>query len=289
MAGAERYCFIRIAVTSHPIIYAGLRHQNTRTVALYARVSTDDQDPQRQLEELCEHARRASPDADTEPYVDVISGTEDGEQFQRSWTDIGDDRLQAVIVHEISRLSRLGAGAIEEFISYALEHDTAVEDLEVGLSLRVEDSDMQRAMYELLATVMGKLADIERKQTLRRLRSAREAGKWTGRPPVGFYVEDGYLCVDPEAALRVQDALQRMLAGETIVDVAAETGIAESTPRRLRDERRALYLDTEAEDERVSAALEDAGVEGVDAPTDGLEELRARVAVSEDAADEHHG
>ncbi|MFC6943254.1 recombinase family protein [Salinirubellus sp. GCM10025818] len=261
-----------------------------RKVALYARVSTDDQDPQRQLEELQEYAQQNYPDHETETYADRISGTEDGEEYRRLWEDIGEDRLQAVVVHEISRLSRLGAGEIEEFISHALEHDTAVEDLEVGLSLRVEDSDMQRAMYELLATVMGKLADIERKQTLRRIRSgirsAREAGKWTGRPPVGFTVENGYLRVDPEEFLRVQDALQRVLAGETIVDVAEEVGLAESTLRRLRDERRSLYLDTQAEDERVSAALEDAGIESVDAPRGDLE---ARVRALEDALDEDDG
>lgn len=150
---------------------------------------------------------------------------------------------------------------------------------------------MQRAMYELLATVMGKLADIERKQTLRRIRSgirsAREAGKWTGRPPVGFTVENGYLRVDPEKFLRVQDGLQRVLAGEKIVDVAEETGVAESTLRRLRDERRSLYLDAQAEDERVIAALKDAGVEGVEAPADDdLEELRERVAALEERAED---
>ena len=254
-------------------------------VGLYARVSTTDQDPERQLEELREHARRNYPDVDTEPYVDVISGTENGEEFQRLREDIAEGHLEAVIVHEISRLSRLGAGVIEEFIAHALEHDTAVEDLEVGLSLRVEDSDMQRVMYELLATVMGKLADIERKQTLRRvksgIRSAREAGKWTGRPPVGFHVEDGYLRVDPEEFLRAQDALQRVLAGETIVDVAADSGLAESTLRRLRDERRDLYLRTEAEDGRVAEALETAAVEGVDDfkdPADPIADLQERVA-----------
>jgi DNA invertase Pin-like site-specific DNA recombinase len=265
-----------------------------RKVALYARVSTDDQDPQRQLEELQEYAQQNYPDHETETYADRISGTEDGDEYRRLWEDIGEDRLQAVVVHEISRLSRLGAGEIEEFVAHALEHDTAVEDLEVGLSLRVEDSDMQRAMYELLATVMGKLADIERKQTLRRIRSgirsAREAGKWTGRPPIGFYVgDDGFLRVDPEEFLRVQDGLRCVLAGKKIVDVAKETGVAESTLRRLRDERRDLYLDTEAEDERVSTALEDSGVEGIDAPADDLEDLQERVAALEERAGETDG
>lgn len=271
------------------IMWVGAVHQNVQKVALYARVSTSDQDPQRQLEELREHAERSFPDSETEPYVDVISGTEEGEEFRRLWDDIGAGELDAVIVHEISRLSRLGAGAIEDFIRHALEHDTAVEDLEVGLSIRVEDSDMQRAMYELLATIMGKLADIERKQTLRRIRSgirsAREAGKWTGRPPVGFTVEDGYLRVEPEEFLRTQTALQRILAGEAIVDVAEDSGMAESTLRRLRDERRSLYLDTEATDERVSAALNEAGVEDVDAPTDELDELRRRIEELEGEGD----
>jgi transposase-like protein len=113
---------------------------------------------------------------------------------------------------------------------------------------------------------------------------AQDSGKWTGRPPVGFSVEDGYLRVEPEEFLRAQDALQRVLDGEPIVDVADEVGIAESTLRRLRDERRELYLDAEPDDERVATALDEAGVEEVDTPTDELEELRERVENLEEEA-----
>jgi DNA invertase Pin-like site-specific DNA recombinase len=258
------------------------------TVALYARVSTSEQDPERQLEELREFATENYPDADTTTFADTISGTEAGEAYTELWDAIGRGEFDAVVVHEISRLSRVGAGEIADFIRHALEHDTAVESLDVGLSIRVDDPEIQQSVYTMVANIMGDLAKIERQQTLRRIRSgirsAREAGKWTGRPPVGFRVEDGYLRVEPEEFLRAQDALQRVLDGEPIVDVADEVGIAESTLRRLRDERRELYLDAEPDDERVATALDEAGVEEVDTPTDELEELRERVENLEEEA-----
>ena len=259
------------------------------TIALYARVSTTEQDPERQIEELREHVDNHYSNAEVATYADVIGGTETGEEYTALCDAIAANRFDAVVVHEISRLSRVGAGEIADFIRHALEHDTSVESLDVGLSIRVDDPEIQQSVYTMVANIMGDLAKIERQQTLRRIRSgirsAREAGKWTGRPPVGFEVEDGYLRVDPEEFLRVQDALQHIFAGKAVVDVADEVGIAESTLRRLRDDRPGLYLRAEAEDDRVAEALEAAAVEGAsnsvnqqaDTVADELDELQRRV------------
>jgi len=42
--------------------------------------------------------------------------------------------LCTVVVHELSRLLTARWGEIHDFIQHALEHDTSVRDLEVGLS-----------------------------------------------------------------------------------------------------------------------------------------------------------
>lgn len=108
---------------------------------------------------------------------------------------------------------------------------------------------------------MGDLAQIEHQQKIQRIcsgvRAAQDAGKWTGRPPVGFVVEDGYLRVDPAEFLHVREALARAERGETYADVAEDTGIPESTLRSLADGRRDLYFSGEADDNRIDAALED--------------------------------
>lgn len=232
------------------------------TVALYARVSTADQDPDRQLDELRVFAADAYPDHEIAEYVDVVSGTAtERAEYDRLWSDIGEGDVAVVVVDEISRLSRLGSGEIHRFIQHCLEHGTSVEDREVGLSLDVDDSDLSQAITETLIGLMGSLAKVEHKQKLRRIRSgiaaAQDAGKWTGRPPRGFTVEDGYLRVDVEEFLRTRAAVERVVGGEAVTDVAEDVGLPTSTLSRLAEERPELYLRGVAEDDRVNAALDE--------------------------------
>ena len=235
----------------------------TETVAIYARVSTKNQDPQRQLQELAEFAQQEYPDGSVIPYEDIVSGTDTDEaaRYQELREDIEAGEVDIVVVDEISRLSRLGGGEIHNFIQFCLEHDTSVRDREVGLSIDVDDSAVDQAVSEMLIGLMGDLARIEHKQKLRRIRSgiaaAQEAGKWTGRPPIGFEVEDGRLRVDVEEFLRVRAAIERVAAGEARSTVAEDTGIASSTLKNSYDERADLYLFGEDEDERVEAAVDE--------------------------------
>lgn len=112
-------------------------------------------------------------------YTDIISGTETqrGEEYQRLHVDIEDGALDVVVVHELSRLSRLGAGEIHEFLEFCLSHETGVQDLEVGLDISLEDDLVDRAVSQLIAGVMGDLARVEHKQKLRQIQSGIEAGE----------------------------------------------------------------------------------------------------------------
>lgn len=233
------------------------------TVALYARVSTSDQDASRQVEELRTYAADHYPDHDHNEYVDIVSGAarEGRDEYDRLRDDVEAGDVDVVVVDEISRLSRLGAGEIHHFIQLCAEHATSVEDREVGLELDVTDSAVDQAVTRMVAGLMGSLAEIEHKQKLRRIRSgieaAQEAGKWTGRPPRGFTVDDGYLRVDPEPFLRIRSAIERVAAGDPASGVADDTGIPSSTLSRLVDQRAELYLHGEAADDRVEAAVDD--------------------------------
>ena len=112
----------------------------------------------------------------------------------------------------MSRLSQLGGGEIHNFLQHALEHETSIRDLEVGLDLDVDDSMVDQAVTQMIAGLMGNLARIEQTQKVRRIQSgidaAQEAGKWTGRPPTGFEVIDGHLQVAPEEYLRVRAGME---------------------------------------------------------------------------------
>ncbi|SNR36374.1 recombinase family protein [Halorubrum vacuolatum] len=233
------------------------------SAAIYARVSTADQDVARQLDEARDHLDGLGVEQ-IEEYPEVVSGAADTDTrdvYSELLDDVASGKFDLVVVHEISRLSRLGPTEIHEFIQHCLEHDTGVEALDVGLNIHVDDGELQQTIYSMVARLMGDLAQIEHQQKLQRIRSgvraAQKAGKWTGRPPAGFVVEDGYLRVDPAEYLHIREALSGIERGKTYADVAKDTGIPESTLRSLTNERRDLYLLGEANDDRVDAALED--------------------------------
>ena len=98
-----------------------------------------------------------------------------------------------------------------------MEHDTGVEALDVGLKIHVDDSELQQTIYSMVARLMGDLAQTEHTQKLQRIRSgvraAQSTGKWTGRPPGGFVVEEGYLHVDPADFLHAREAVARVDRG----------------------------------------------------------------------------
>jgi len=256
-------------------------------VGLYARVSTDEQNVDRQIQQAREYAESTYPDASIEMYPDVISGAAEqrGEYYDELWSDIADGELDAVVIHELSRLSRLGAGAIHEFLEHCLEHDTSVKDLEIGLEIDVDSSMVDRAMKQMLAGIMGDLARVEHKQKLRRINSgiqaAQNAGKWTGRAPRGFEVgdEDQRLHVETEEFLRTRAALERCQNGEAVAAVADDVGMPESSLRYILgdDERLAMYFHGEHSDERKQAALNDI-TPLPDVDVDDDQDLEERVA-----------
>jgi DNA invertase Pin-like site-specific DNA recombinase len=82
------------------------------SAAIYARVSTDEQDVSCQLEECREHIAQQFPeieDSAIDVFADVVSGAAEdgGEQYRDLWAAIKTDDYDLVVVHELSRLSRL--------------------------------------------------------------------------------------------------------------------------------------------------------------------------------------
>lgn len=270
--------------------------------AIYARVSTEDQDIQRQLDETREFLQQHVEADEVVEYPEVISGTTSGGErdvYDQLWDDVAAGEFDIVVVHEISRLSRLGGTEIYDFIQHCLEHETGVESLDVGLSIRVDDPALKQTLYTMVANIMGDLAKIEHQQKLQRIqsgiRAAQKAGKWTGRPPRGFTVgDDKKLHVDVEEFLATRDALARIAHGESRVKVAEDTDIPQSTLTRLYDNRRDLYLSGEGEgyDDRVDAAVEELRpLDDLDPDEAGKLEARMRRVVREEleAAREESG
>lgn len=210
-------------------------------------------------------------------------------QYTCLWEDIAVGEIDVVVVPEISHLSRLGGGEIYEFIQHALKHETGVESLDVGLSIRVDDPALQQPIYTMIANIMGNLAKIEHQQKMKRIRSgiraAQNEGKWTARPPRGFYVgEDKRLHVDSSEFLETREALERIEQGEKTVLIAEATGIPDSTLRYIvnDDERRAMYFYRETNDARVGPAIDELGeLPELDLPDGNLDD-RVRAIVRDE-------
>lgn len=89
----------------------------------------------------------------------------------------------------------------------------------------------------------------------------RDFGAWDGPTPPGFAVDEetGRLVVDPDRFREIRSALAQLDDGGSLEEVANTTGIDAGTLEESR-ERTERYLDGSATDERIEAALAEAGI-----------------------------
>lgn len=85
-------------------------------------------------------------------------------------------------------------------------------------------------------------------------------GPWSGPTPAGFTVDEETrtVTVDREEYEAIREALVRLDQGEQLEEVVAESRFDEETLANCFD-RRSLYLEARADDERLEAALVEAG------------------------------
>lgn len=211
--------------------------------AVYARVSTEEQDLQRQLDETTDYllSRFDVERGDVEYYKDTGSGGDTQRKaFQELLTAVENGDHDTVVVLELSRLSR----------SMSDLSDTVERLKNDGASLHVVSRDLQLdpekndPMTEAFFYLMGIFAQLERDMLRERTRSgieaAQKAGKHTGRPPYGFTTNsEGYLQPDENYDTAVV-ALEKLDAGESKRSVANATGISRRTLGRL-EENREMY------------------------------------------------
>ncbi len=168
----------------------------SKRVAIYARVSTSDQDSGMQLVELREHAaRRGWKIADE--YVDEgISGTKASRpQLDRLMADARRRRFDAVFVWRFDRFARSTShllAALEDFRALGVDFVSIHEAI-----------DTTTPLGRMVFTVVAAVAELERSIIVERVRAgvarARAKGKRLGRPPgsgipvaeVGRLIESG--------------------------------------------------------------------------------------------------
>lgn len=207
-----------------------------RRVALYGRVSTEDQAERGtiagQVAFLRDFCRLYSLDVAGEYFDDGISGTvslADRPEGRRLIEDVQAGRIQEVIVYRLDRLGRTLRALLDA-------HDNLAG---MGVTIRsaTEPFDTATPIGTFLFQLLGSLAQLERSTITERMLMGRDrvakAGKWTGGPiPLGYDLDaDG--CLIP--SLRMVDAL-----GITEADFArliftrvAEGGTVQSECLRL--------------------------------------------------------
>ena len=188
-------------------------------VAIYACVSTGEQNPELQLRELRDYAERRGFIVHRE-YVEKVTGDlrrrKRAPEFEAMMADARRGRFDCVLVWKYDRFARsLGAlvAALQEF-----------RDLGIDFISHTQAIDTTTPMGRLFFHVIGSFAEFERDVIVERVRAglanARAKGKRLGRP-----------VRDPAAEQRVL-ALKRD-EGLSLRQIAAREGLSPSGVRKM--------------------------------------------------------
>ncbi len=185
--------------------------------AVYARVSTVDQEPENQLQELRRYVEARSWTA--QEYVDHgVSGTKDRRPaLDRLVADARQRKVDTVVVWRLDRLGR----SLRHLVTLLDE----LQALGVGFVSLGEGIDLQTPAGRLQLHILAALAQFERERIAERVRAglarARANGRRLGQKPPDISSGD----LDRTAHLSIRRA-------------AAELGIPRSVLHRARVSRR---------------------------------------------------
>jgi len=214
-------------------------------VACYTRVSTADQNLDRQLTATREYAadRLGADLAELEVYRDKSTGTDTGRSGYRSlMTDAKAGEVDAVVVHEVSRVAR-SISDLERTAERLREAGVEFHVVSEGLEMRPDEEDpYQRALFQMLG-VFGELEAKIKRQNLREGIAARqESDEYRHGPaPLGFEKNDGRL-VEAGNYQRVCEVLDQVVREEMSKRQAArELDTSRKIVRRAIEKRGGLY------------------------------------------------
>ena len=194
--------------TESPYNHVRVRDLNHDRVAIYARVSSDEQAQAGTIENQIDFARRYCDlhgllihDFYTDEGVSGALAVEERPNGRRLLDDARAGKFSAVLVYRVDRFARSTLHLLHA-------HDV-LRQAKVALRSMTEPFDTATPLGEFIMTLLGSLGALERatiieRTNLGRLRAARE-GRWLGgKPPYGYRVVDKRLVVEPTEAAIVQ-------------------------------------------------------------------------------------
>lgn len=180
--------------------------------AIYCRVSTADQNCQRQERELLEYAQKAGYEV-VGVYQETASGAKDDRTKRAKVMALAQRRkINVVLVTEMTRWGRSTPDLI----------NTLYELQSKGVSLIAQSGlqfDLSTPQGKLVASVMAAFAEFERDLIRERVKSglaaARAKGKRLGRPPLSLLIKSKVLAAKAE--------------GKSYTQISVELGISRSS------------------------------------------------------------
>ncbi|VVB63105.1 Uncharacterised protein [uncultured archaeon] len=186
----------------------------TKRLALYARVSTDDQRADLQLDALRQYAQARGLEVARE-YVDHESGAKESRPaLNEMLADARRGRISAVAVWKIDRLGRS--------VAHLLTVLTELQSLGVAFVSLQEAIDTGTPAGRMVFTFLGAVAEFERAIIAERVKAGMQAAKNRGRH-----------CGRPRARVDLPLARKLRSEGKPLRQVAALAGVSLATLSRV--------------------------------------------------------
>ena len=202
-----------------------------KMVCIYARVSTQSQDYQRQLSELREYATRMNYEVVKE-FSEKISGAKAIAERQ-ALTELLDyaaaNRIDKVLVYECSRISRRAIDFLQ-VIEQLTQMKVSVYILQNGLETLMADGSVN-PIAQLVLGIIGQFNSMERSLIRSRMSSGynhfRSNGGKVGR-------KEGYKKSDEQMKEQYSKELSLLKKGLSLRNIQAITGTSVNTLRKLK-------------------------------------------------------
>ena len=202
-----------------------------KKVCIYARVSTQSQDYQRQLSELREYATRMNYEVVKE-FSEKISGAKAIAERQ-ALTELLDyaaaNRIDKVLVYECSRISRRAIDFLQ-VIEQLTQMKVSVYILQNGLETLMADGSVN-PIAQLVLGIIGQFNSMERSLIRSRMSSGynhfRSNGGKVGR-------KEGYKKSDEQMKEQYSKELSLLKKGLSLRNIQTITGTSVNTLRKLK-------------------------------------------------------
>jgi DNA invertase Pin-like site-specific DNA recombinase len=197
------------------IVKPDRKHLGTMICAIYARVSTVDQDCTLQLNELRAYAKRAGWEA--VEYVDQASGKAGSKRpaLDKLMLDAALHKFDCVAVWKLDRFGR----SVQEFVGRVMTLDTL--NIRFVAPTQGIDTDTRNPAGRLLMHVLAAIAEFERDLICERVKAGMAAAKF-----------HGVKCGRPIRMFQRDEARELHKKGFTVREIAAKLGISKSTIQR---------------------------------------------------------